>query len=575
MKNTGRRESFADEMLRLFPPQEISPLHINGTHAYDITFQVTEDCCMKCSYCLIAGTKITMQDYSIKNIENIIKGDKIIGVNAKENKLLNTTTEIVKEIYTHYDNTIIISTENGEKIECTEEHPFWTDNGWIEAKKLKEGIELYYFNSLYLLKKTKIISITEGQKQVLVYNFATTNHTYIANGFLVHNCYQQNKSRNHMSFETAKKFIDMVLASDERTNSYITSTKTNGVALEFIGGEPLLEIDLIDQIVDYFKEQCFLLHHPWATRYIIGICSNGLLYFDPRVQKFLKKHQGHMSFSVSIDGNKELHDACRVDLEGKGTYDRAIAAAMDYSNNYDSNLGSKMTLAPGNINYVYQAVVDLIAHGYKTINLNCVYEEGWEVSHAKILYEQLKLITDYLFDNNLINEIYLSIFGEFVGKTLSNSELQNYCGGTGLMLALDWRGFIYPCLRYMPSSLNGKQEPYIIGDIETGINTLPEYKKKVNCLQCITRRTQSDDECFYCSINGGCGGCSGYNYECFGTPDKKAKYICIMHQARVLGNAYYFKKKNEYNKQRNSYILKIPEDWALKIINEEEYKKLL
>jgi len=70
--------------------------------------------------------------------------------------------------------------------------------------------------------------------------------------------------------------------------------------------------------------------HPWLLRHKISICSNGLLYFEPKVQAFLEKYKNRLSFSISIDGNKELHDSCRLDLEGKGTYDRAIAAVHHY-----------------------------------------------------------------------------------------------------------------------------------------------------------------------------------------------------------------------------------------------------
>ena len=62
-------------------------------------------------------------------------------------------------------------------------------------------------------------------------------------------CYQGVKSNHVLSFETAKKFTDMLLRGD---NSYINQDNSPGVIIEFIGGEPLLEIELIDQITDYF-----------------------------------------------------------------------------------------------------------------------------------------------------------------------------------------------------------------------------------------------------------------------------------------------------------------------------------
>ena len=157
-------------------------------------------------------------------------------------------------------------------------------------------------------------------------------------------CYQGCKTHRKMSLETAKAAVDMLLAADERTNQYITSTEVAGVVLDFIGGEPLLEVELIDQILDYFVAQTFRLHHPWATRWKASMSTNGTLYFRPEVQRFLDKWAKHLSLSISIDGDKQLHDSCRVFPDGSGSYDLAIAAAKDYMTKGNA-LGSKMTIA--------------------------------------------------------------------------------------------------------------------------------------------------------------------------------------------------------------------------------------
>lgn len=49
-------------------------------------------------------------------------------------------------------------------------------------------------------------------------------------------------------------------------------------------------------------------------------------------------------------------------------------------------MGSKMTLSPENIQYTYEALKGLVNEGYKEIYLNCVFEKGWTIEHAKILY---------------------------------------------------------------------------------------------------------------------------------------------------------------------------------------------
>ena len=104
----------------------------------------------------------------------------------------------------------------------------------------------------------------------------------------------------------------------------------------------------------------------------------------------MKRHWNNLSFSISIDGCKELHDSCRIFPDGRGSYDVAMAGVHHFVDVLGGRMGSKMTLAPSNIQYTYKAVVGLIESGYREINLNCVYEEGWTLEHATILYNELK-----------------------------------------------------------------------------------------------------------------------------------------------------------------------------------------
>ena len=161
-------------------------------------------------------------------------------------------------------------------------------------------------------------------------------------------CYQINKKTRRMSFETAKLAVDKLLSGEDGFGEYINPTISPAIILDFIGGEPFLEIELIDKIVDYFRERAIELDHPWAEKFIISICSNGVLYKDPRVQKFLQKNHNILSFSVTVDGTQELHDACRVFPDGKPSYYLAHGAAIDWMNR-GYYMGSKITIAPGNV----------------------------------------------------------------------------------------------------------------------------------------------------------------------------------------------------------------------------------
>lgn len=703
-------------------------------------------------------------------------------------------------------------------------------------------------------------------------------------------CYQHNKGKRVMSPEIGKAFVDWLLSRTLENCEYINPVTSPAIVLEFIGGEPFLQVGLISEILDYWEHRCIELNHPWLENFMVSICSNGVKYFDPEVQDFLRRWGGRLSFSISIDGNKELHDACRIFPDGSPSYDIAVAGAKDWMDR-GYYMGSKITLAPENIMHTYEAITHIYNLGYREINANCVYEEGWETKHATILYEQMKKLADFLlereedpafislFDSkffapmketendnwcfsagtqvltnkgyrsiediqigdlvythdgsfkpvvdtknhfaenviklktsggfetvctnnhkfftlenglytlkeigNFTKENYIHLFdlpqrfekidpkiaylvGRYIGdgwtsngqyficcskeeteefvekleesniqytlnknKTVdeflikhSNKELINYikdcgdcahtkhfptsafswddstlmalidgymdadgycnkkgqyrcntvskqlanelmvilrtigyyptcylnkrsgqseicgrkvnirdryevyyykdknrtryikemdgriwsvnpsiteaesqivynltvdgnhsyvangfvvsnCGGTGFMLSCDPDGYIYPCIRYMESSLGPEKKPIRLGNVWDGIGTKKEEQDFIEDMQSVTRRSQSTDECFYCPIASGCSWCSAYNYEKMGSYNKRATFICVMHKARSLANVYYWNKRYEMGNEDSHFKMNCPKEWAVPIIGEEEYSYLL
>ena len=385
-------------------------------------------------------------------------------------------------------------------------------------------------------------------------------------------CYQINKSPMKMTFDIAKKFVDDLLHDKY---DYINQHNSPAIILEFIGGEPLLEIDLTRQIYEYFLEQCYELNHPWFTMHRISICSNGLQYFNPNVQSFFKEYSHNISFNISIDGNKKLHDACRIQPNGEGSYDIDMMALQHYTSHYVPDKNSKMTLAPGNIKYLFESVKSFMENGMKIINLNCVFEPGWTTKHAAIEYEQLKELSNYILENDL-EDIYISIFNERPESVGDPHNDNCSCGGQGRMLALRANGEFYPCLRYMPSSVSGDVESLQIGDVSTGPHTRASGSKVLHKLDRMTRRSGMTDLCFECPISSSCGGCLAVGHQIIGTPDRKTTFHCVMKYAEALANWYYF--NNLIIKHPNWDIdvrqCKLPKNRVLKIISEDEYEFL-
>lgn len=386
-------------------------------------------------------------------------------------------------------------------------------------------------------------------------------------------CYQINKTPKVMSWETAKKFIDGIL-DDTFSNGYIDIVNSPSMTLEFVGGEGLLEITLIDKILTYLYTRMIDMNHPWLYKWSSFIGSNGVLYFKPEVQRVLNKWNSILDIAITLDGDKKLHDKCRIFPDGSGSYEFAEAAVKDrLMKNKGPN--TKLTISPDNLEYLVDAIKNFIDLGLVHLWSNCIYEHVWTKEEGNTLYNELKKIADYLIDTGYADSIDYSMFSEDNYLPLLEKDIQNWCGGDGSMLAVDTEGILYNCLRYMPSSLGPDIEPLSIGTVDTGIGSSKRELSNINCMQCIDRRSQSIDECFYCPIGKGCSWCSAYNYQVFGTPNKRSTNICNVHKAEALANSYFW---NKYYRSINSdkrFKVPVTYDFIEGIISQQEYNMLL
>ncbi|NFB54791.1 radical SAM peptide maturase, CXXX-repeat target family [Clostridium botulinum] len=342
-------------------------------------------------------------------------------------------------------------------------------------------------------------------------------------------CYEVNKNnQNVMSFGTAKKAIDYIL-----DNHDIFTSKA--VIWDFIGGEPLLEIDLMDKIIDYIMMKTYKDNHPWFSFYRINISTNGILYNDEKVQKFLEKYKDKCSISISIDGNKEKHDLQRVYPNGRGSYDDVVKNIPLWLEQV-SSAATKVTIGSDDIPYLKDSIIHLWNLGIKEVPANVVFEDVWKDGDDILFEKQLKELADYVIDNNLLDKYNTTLFSENLGGPYREEKLhQNSCG-TGFMLAVDAKGNFYPCLRYAGFSLQD-QAPYIIGNVEEGVNF-----DKLRPFLGATTENINDEECLECDIATGCSWCEGQCYDSskIGTNYKRNKAICKMHKARFRANEYFW-----------------------------------
>jgi len=357
-------------------------------------------------------------------------------------------------------------------------------------------------------------------------------------------CYLVGKnSKERMPWEVAKKAIDYILDHEEEF-------REESVVWDFIGGEPFLEIDLIDRICDYLKQEMFRRNHHWFNSYRFSFSTNGINYDSEKVQNFVKKNMNHLSIGITIDGTQRKHDLNRIwktkemeqDImpkpeEEKGSYKDVVRNIPLWLEQFP-NAGTKVTISSADIPYIKESVLHLYSLGIHEVNINVVFEDVWNEGDDKLFEEQLMQLADAIIDGGYYQDYACSFFSEHIGKPMDiKLDNQNWCGA-GKMLAVDAAGNFYPCTRFAGYSLRSKN-PIIIGNIRDGID-----QNKLRPFLTLDRTTQSPKECIDCEVASGCAWCQGENYDAAETPTiyQRATAICKMHKARVRANNYYWNK---------------------------------
>jgi len=371
-------------------------------------------------------------------------------------------------------------------------------------------------------------------------------------------CYLVGKNaKERMSWGVAKKAIDYILNNRSFFNE-------EAVVWDFIGGEPFLEIDLIDKVCDYIKTEMFRLRHPWFDSYRFNFSTNGINYNSEKVQSFIKKNVTHLSIGITIDGTKRKHDLNRIwktaEMEQgivpkpedeHGSYDDVVKNIPLWLEQFPG-AGTKVTISSADIPYIKESVLHLYSLGIHEVNINCVFEDVWKEGDDKLFEEQLMQLADAIIDGGYYQDYACSFFTEQMGKPLDcNVDNQNWCGA-GRMLAVDAEGNFYPCTRFAQYSLRSKKA-WIIGNVRDGID-----KNKLRPFLTLDRCTQSTQECIDCEVASGCAWCQGENYDAADTPTiyQRSTAICKMHKARVRANNYYWNKlyrKLEKEGERQAY----------------------
>ena len=315
-----------------------------------------------------------------------------------------------------------------------------------------------------------------------------------------------------MSYETGKQALDFLIAN---------SGSRRNLEVDFFGGEPLMNFDVVKQLVAYGREQEKL--HDKHFRFTLT--TNGVLLNDD-IMEFANKEMDNVV--LSIDGRKEVHDNMRPFRKGAGSYDLIVPKFQKFaeSRNQDKYY-VRGTYTHFNTDFS-KDVLHLADLGFKQISVEPVVAQPTDAYALKeedlpVLFDEYdKLAAEMVKRNRQGNGFNFFHFmidlegGPCVYKRLSG------CGsGTEYLAVTPW-GDLYPCHQFVG------QDDFLMGNVDDGI-VKPEIAddfrscnvySKDKCRNCFAK--------FYCS-----GGCMANSYNFHGTIHDTYEIGCEMQRKRV------------------------------------------
>ncbi len=315
-----------------------------------------------------------------------------------------------------------------------------------------------------------------------------------------------------MSLEVGKKALDFLIAN---------SGKRRNLEVDFFGGEPLMNWDVVKQLVAYGREQEKI--HDKNFRFTLT--TNGLL-IDDEVIEFANKEMDNVV--LSIDGRKCVNDMMRPTRNGKGSYDIIMPKFKKFaeSRNQDKYY-VRGTFTHNNLDFA-EDVKHLADEGFEQISMEPVVSlpsEPYAIKEEDVPviceeYDKLaKFIIERRKEGKWFNFFHFMIDltgGPCVAKRLSG------CGSGTEYLAVTPTGELYPCHQFVG------EEEFMLGNVFDGIKNT----EMVDCFK--TCNVYAKDKCkdcfarFYCS-----GGCAANAYKFHGNINDAYDIGCDLQRKRV------------------------------------------
>ena len=318
--------------------------------------------------------------------------------------------------------------------------------------------------------------------------------------------------RGMMTAEVGKKAIDFVIAN--------SGTRKN-IEIDYFGGEPLMNFEVVKEITEYAKEQ----EKNHDKNFRSTITTNGILLND-EIKDYVNKNMSNIV--LSLDGKKETNDRMRYHVDGSGSYDKIVPKFIDIaeSRNQD-NYYVRGTFTSKNLNFS-EDVLHMADLGFKQTSVEPVvapFEEDYALREEHIpvvLKEYEKLAEEYVKrrkEGKGFNFFHFMVDleqGPCVVKRLSG------CGAGHEYLAVTPEGDIYPCHQFVGNQ-DFKMGNVFDGELNEDIRLSFEKSNvytKDKCKDCFAK--------FYCS-----GGCTANAYNFNQDINKPYELACEFERKRV------------------------------------------
>lgn len=217
-------------------------------------------------------------------------------------------------------------------------HEIHNDEGFIDLNSDKiRDVQTNRINSMnnIILRNSKKIDAEKLTEQYYIDNgikqltFKLTDQCNMRCKYCAYSDYYpftQKYENKFLKIDDAIKGVDIYMDFIEKHNSIWTNVEINPT-FTFYGGEPLLQFNIIKQIVEYIE----IKYSKYNPKYLMT--TNALLIND-EVAKFIKKHNFHVS--ISLDGYIENHNRNRINSEGKGTFEKIDIIIRKYLLDYNN-----------------------------------------------------------------------------------------------------------------------------------------------------------------------------------------------------------------------------------------------